>query len=58
MGQGGQGGDPLIGQGGLYASLYKAYEENAIGVSIGAAPDAAAGAEPPPAAAIELSAAV
>jgi ATP-binding cassette subfamily B protein len=47
----------LIGQGGLYASLYKAYEENAIGVSIGAAPDAAAGAGPP-AAAIELSAAV
>jgi ATP-binding cassette, subfamily B, bacterial len=49
----------LIGQGGLYASLYKAYEENAIGVgvSIGAAPDAVAGAEPP-ATAIELSAAV
>src|SRR3984957_6646534 len=47
----------LIGQGGLYASLYKAYEENAIGVSIDAAPDAADGAEPP-ATAIELSAAV
>jgi ATP-binding cassette, subfamily B, bacterial len=28
----------LIGQGGVYASLYKAYEENAIGVSISSQP--------------------
>jgi hypothetical protein len=30
----------LVGQGGLYASLYRAYEENAIGLSASAAPTA------------------
>ncbi|MDB6086870.1 MAG: transporter ATP-binding protein [Gammaproteobacteria bacterium] len=33
----------LIGQGGLYASLYRAYEENAIGLSAYVAPDAVTG---------------
>jgi len=38
--------DTLTRQGGLYASLYKAYEENAIGVSASPAPDTPMAARP------------
>jgi putative ABC transport system ATP-binding protein len=38
--------DTLTRQGGLYASLYKAYEENAIGVPASPAPDTPMAARP------------
>jgi ATP-binding cassette subfamily B protein len=47
----------LIGRGGLYASLYQAYGENALGVAASDAPDTLIGGEPLPAA-LELNAAV
>jgi ATP-binding cassette subfamily B protein len=44
----------LMGQGGLYASLYRAYGENSIGLPDSGAPDTPSGGEPLPAA-LELS---
>jgi ATP-binding cassette, subfamily B, bacterial len=45
----------LVGQGGLYASLYKAYEENAIGASASAAPGSVTATDLLQAAASEIS---
>jgi ATP-binding cassette, subfamily B, bacterial len=47
----------LIGLGGLYASLYRAYGESSIGLPVSGAPDPLSGGEPLPAAP-ELSTAV
>jgi len=45
----------LVGQRGVYASLYRAYEENAVGLSASAAPDAVTGEELLQRAASEIS---
>ena len=47
----------LIGQGGLYASLYRAYGENSVGLPDAGAPDTPSSGEPSPAA-LEFSTAV
>ena len=47
----------LIGRGGLYASLYRAYGENSVGLPDSAAPGAPSSGEPSPAA-LEFSTAV